>query len=466
MINKGLGILTMAGAAMMLVGCSYIEKNPVYGEHGMIRDRSQDYMQAAGGDRLQIPEHIKARETYEQLQVPDVGVTATRTDGRFEVPRPEFFYADPVSDSVSLARLDGERIIVVDEPIADVWVKILDFWEYNGIDVARTDPRLGIMETDWIRTDAQEYGFVDRWFKRLTLQGLEGPVDNKLRVSIRPDPDDYDRTSIRMSHVAFAASERQEEVNWDQQQMDVSYQSDMMFEMLRYLSRASAPTTAQSLLALQQQQQARPLLGRDSRGNPALRINAPVDEVWDLLDTAIESTALDVGTRDKEGGVFYMSYTTSTPIAETRRRGFMEWLTSEREEIKLSTSFLSNALGFSEEEQAEAIAYSSGDSRLSGRSEEDVAADLSDPNNLANQDGYKIWLGGRVIFVFGGSQRGVYNTESGSFEHTGRYQLKLHRIRTGVIISVLTDQGLDAPAVVAEEILWQIKDQLPSNTAG
>lgn len=452
---------TLVVLALSLTGCGSI-KNPVYGEHGLIRDRSQDYALAESGQRLVIPENIQARETRDLLVVPQVEMTASRSTGRFQVPRPEFFYADPTSDSVNLARLEGERVIFVDEPIADVWNKTLDFWNYHNVRIARTDPRQGIIETDWIRTDGRDYGFVDRWIKRLTLTPMEGPADNKLQVLVRPDPDNYDRTSIRMRHVQFAAGQRPEQIEWDGFQNDIAYQSDMMFELLRYLSRSTAPTTANTLLAMQQQGQTSQL-GRDARGNPALRINTSPDQAWNMVAQAIVDADLDLGSQDQGLGKFYMTYTTTTPFDDTRKMGFFEWLHSDRGEIKLDTGFISSALGFGDSSEQDAISYSSRGARTSAElaGDEDIANDLNDPNNPANQPGYKIWLGGRVIFVFGGGRSGVLNTDTGQYEHVGRYQVVLNRTRTGVIVTVLTDEEIEAPAVVAEEILWQIRDRLP-----
>lgn len=454
---------TLLVLTLSIAGCGSI-KNPVYGEHGVIRDRSQDYELAESTQRLAIPEHIQSRETRDRLIVPDVGMTASRIQGRFEAPRPEFFYADPSSDTVSLQRLEGDRVIVVDEPVTEVWSKVIDFWSYNGIRVDRTDPRQGVIETDWIRTDGREHSLLDRWLRRLTLRQIDGPAENKLRVIVRPDPDDYNRTSIQMRHVQFASGQEPEEVNWDNGLTDVAYQSDMMFEMLRYFSRSSSPTTAQTLLAMQQQRATRTELGKDSRGNPALRITVNADEGWNLVSNALDRTTIDVGLRDQQAGLFYMTHTTSTPVEDTSKRGFFEWLFTDREEITLDSSFISSALGISDSTAKEDIYSSRGALTTTelGQSD-DVVADLNDPNNPANQDGYKIWLGGRVIYVFGGSGRGIFNNQTGEFEHVGRYQLALNRTRVGVVMTVLTDEGIAAPAVIAEEILWQVKDQLPAN---
>ncbi|KAA0875129.1 outer membrane protein assembly factor BamC [Nitrincola tapanii] len=464
MIKYGISACIVTGLALGLIGCNPIKKNPVYGEHGLIRDRSQDYELAEGASRLQVPEHLRAREMREQLVVPDVGVTATRSGERFRVPRPEFFYADPGSETVSLSRLEGQRIIVVDEPIADVWLKMLDFWEYNGVRIARTDPRLGTMESEWIRTDGRDYSFIDRWIKRLTLQGIEGPADNKIRVSVRPDPADYSRTAISLKHAQFPAGQGPEAIDWDGSIADVGFKTDMMFEMLRYLSRATAPSSAQSLLAMEQQRRSQPQLGRDSRGNPALRISADADTAWHLIDAALTSANLDVGTRDQASGTFYMTYTTTTPFDDTKKMGFFEWLHSDRGEIKLDTRIISSALGFDGKETSEVISYTSKGARTTAEllEDDDMAVDLNDPNNLANQEGYKIWFAGRVIYVFGSGRRGIFNTASGEFEHVGRYQVQLSRTRSGVVVTVLTDEGVAAPAIVAEEILWDIREYLPA----
>ncbi|EXJ11488.1 MULTISPECIES: outer membrane protein assembly factor BamC [Nitrincola] len=452
----------MTGTLLLSIGgCSMVEKNPIYGEHAIIRDRSQDYTLAEGGQRLQIPDHIRARPMQDQLTVPDVGLVGTQSQERFQVPRPEFFYSEPGSETVNLQRFDGDRVIIVDEPIADVWQKVVDFWEFNGVNIARKDPRMGTIETEWIRTDGRDYSFMDRWIKRLTLQGLEGPSDNKIRVSVRPDPEDYARTSIRMQHVQFAQGAVPANVDWDASVADISYQSEMMFEMLRYLSRTSAQPTAQSLLALEQRQRSRPQLGRDSRGNPALRISTDAQTAWGLLDAAVDASGFDVGTRDERAGIFYLTYTTSTPFDDTQKMGFFEWLHSDRGDIKLNTNIITNALGLSNDTPEGNVRYSSEGMGAASRSPEEIALDLNDPDNPANQQGYKIWLGGRVLYVFGSGQSGFFNRNTGEVEHTGRYQVKLNRMRQGVMVTVLNDQGIEAPGIVAEEILWQIKDQLP-----
>ncbi len=441
-------------------GCSLIGKNPIYGENGVLKDRNQEYEKAAVGKDLEIPAHIQAKSTQDQFVIPTIGDTASVRTKVFEVPRPEFFYADTGSKAVNLKKLDGQKIIVVDEPIAAVWEKTLDFMKFNGVEIANADAHQGVIESDWIILNGPELSFMDRWIKHLTLQDIPGGSRNKLQVRLRPDPENYQRTSIEMKHAQFPENQAVTDINWDASSQDVGYQSDMMFEMLRYMSKATVKPTERSLLALQQEKSVRPLLGRDSRGNPVMKIDAPIDQSWEMLNAAVERAGIDVGTRNQSIGMFYITYTTSTPVESKKDMGFFEWLFSDREEIKLSTSAISSALGVRTKDE---ISYSSKDAVDAPVLKEGEVQALADPTNPANQKGYKIWFAGRVIYVFGGEKsKGSFNADTNAFEHVGKYQLKMNRTRSGVYVTVRNDEGLAAPAIVAEEILWSIKDNMPA----
>ncbi len=455
-------IVSLSVAGILLSGCSFLDDNPIYGENGIVRDRSQDYELAEKGARLEIPSHLNAKETEETLKVPDISSVATARKGEFIVPRPEFFYAESGSESVSLKRENGEKLIIVDEGITSVWVKLQEFWQFNGIDIAKSDPRQGVMETQWIRHEAKELGFVDSWVKRLTFQDIPGPTKDKLQISLKPVDGDRTRTSVSMQHVRFAEDEQVTNLDWGTQSRDVGYKSDMMFEMLRYLGKATGERSAQTLIAFQEQRRLGTQLGRDSRGNPVLKLDADIDVAWQEISSALDKADMDVGTRDADTGYFYMTYTTATPFENTEEKGFFEWLHSDRGAITLDTSAISAALGADDEEDPQGISYTSGKTAAHFAAAGDTGGDaLNDPMDEANQKGYKIWFAGKPVYVFGGDDSGVYNQSTGKFEHTGQYQLKLIRTRTGVYLSVLTSEAVSAPAIVAEEILWDIKENLP-----
>lgn len=455
-------IISLSIAGILISGCSVLEDNPIYGDNGLVRDRSQDYERAETSNRLAIPEHLKAKQTEDALKVPAISNVATARVRGFIVPRPEFFYAESGSESVSLKRENGDKLIIVDEGITNVWVKLQEFWQFNGIDIAKSDPRQGVMETQWIRHEAKELSFVDSWVKRLTFQDIPGATKDKLKISLKPVEGDLTRTSVSMKHIRFAEDEEITSLDWGAQARDVSYKSDMMFEMLRYLGKATGERSAQTLIAFQEQRRLGTQLGRDSRGNPVLKLDASIDVAWQEISAALDKGDMDVGTRDADTGYFYMTYTTSTAFENNEEKGFFEWLHSDRGAITLDTSAISAALG-GDEDDSEGISYTSGKTAaaFSGEDADASSRALNDPQDLANKKGYKVWFAGKPIYIFGEDELGAFNQSTGKFEHTGKYQLKLIRTRTGIYLSVLTAAGLSAPAIVAEEILWDIKENLP-----
>ena len=82
-----IALLPLAAAVMSIAGCgSY--SNPIYGENGLINDRSQNYEEARATERLELPPSIKARSKAMQdaLEVPSAGQTASQRTSDFEVP--------------------------------------------------------------------------------------------------------------------------------------------------------------------------------------------------------------------------------------------------------------------------------------------------------------------------------------------------------------------------------------------
>ncbi len=444
--------VTSVVAITTISGCSVIDKNPIYGENGIIRDRNQEYETATVAKRLEIPPSLRAKQTNDLLVIPRVGETSSALQSGFEVPRPEFFYADTGSDAVSLKRQGGEKIIVVDEPIDVTWTKVLDFFAYNNIKVANADARDGVIETDWIETNGPEYHAVDRWIKHLTLQNIPEGTQDKIRVTLRPEKDAEQRTAIVMQHAQFSKNEQVDKVDWQQDSADVGYKTDMMFSLLRYMSKASDQSAEQTLLSMQNHQNARPLLGRDSSGNPVLKLEDSADEAWEKVNKAADSAGMDIGTRDQKQGLLYMTYVTTTPI-EKKSQGFFEWMFSDRGDITLNTGTLGALVGVDDE--------GDDDIRYTSKSAEELVQEFGDPEDLSAQDGYKIWLAGRVVYVFNsGSSKGRISKDGDVYQQIGRYQIKLNRTRSGILVSVLDDQGEDADAQVAEEILWDLKDSM------
>lgn len=440
----------------VLSGCESLSDNALYGKDGLIYDRGQQYQQAEVEQPLDIPGSLDASSIRDSLQIPEIPTVASLDeDGEYEVPRPDFFYAEAGNEVVNLAREGKEKYILVEQDPATVWQALMDFWSYNEMSLEISNPQRGLMETAWIEDDQEETGFFTELMRDVTFQNVEGPYKDKLRLLIARD-DEPGRTAIRMQHLRVPVTE-EGPADWSDDSQDLDYKSEMMYSLLHYLNKSTDSSTALAYQRRQQNGGAQGLLGRDSDGNPVLKLTTGVDQAWSWVDEAMADAEMDVGSANRDIGKYYITYTTSTPFNKDQQGGFwgfINWLHGDREKIKLDTDFLTSAMGIEDEDAAEeeAIRYSSKETLP------------QDPDDLSQRDGYKLWLGGRVIYVFGGDDEDVeLNEETGTLEHTGRYQVKLRRHSNGVFVSVLTEEAEQAPSVVAEEILWNIKDHLPTS---
>ncbi len=419
---------------------------------GVIRDRSQDYEVSQTVERLEVPADLNSDPMREMLVVPDIGTAAIRTDREFEVPRPDFFYAEAGNDVVNLNRTDSGKLIVVDEPVEQVWKEVEAFWAYNGIGVEVSDTHRGYIETEWITDENTRPGFFSRMLSSITFSEVAGPYRDKLRAVVRPvEEGSPGQTSITLQHLR--APESRADADWQADGEDVSYKSEMMYDLLHYLSKSTEKSTAKALQA-RNRGSSRAFLGRDSAGHPVLKLTSDIDRSWEMLSQALTAAEVDVGSADRELGKYYITYETTVPV-EAPKDGtisdFFAWLHGDREELTFDTSGIAAAMGI-ESEDENAIKYSS--KKVQPKTEQEV---------LQEADGYKIWLAGRVIYVFGDVNPAVKQTEQdGIITYAGRFQIQLTRRSSGVYVSVLDELAQHAPAPLAEDLLWSIKENLPA----
>lgn len=442
---------------LLLAGCD----NFLVGKEGLIRDRSGEYEQAASIEPLKLPQGMEARPRHSVLEVPEIGSAAVEPEGEFSVPRPSFFYAETGNRRVNLAREpagDGQsRLILVEEPLDAVREKVREFWAYNDIELAREVPEQGIMETQWIPDPATEPGFLSSLLARMAVTSTDGRYYDRVRILLQ-ETESGDKTAIRLRHLR--SRKKAEAPEWDNESEDISYKSEIMYDLLRFLGKQSDAASARAY-ARSQQEGARAYLGRNARGLPVLKLTADVDTAWKLLDDALRASAIDLGSSNRRVGKFYITHV--APQVEEQDTGFssigefFSWLHGEREDVTLDTDGLSAALGMSTDAKDPEIRYSS-------RSASAAQAGLTEQERRQASDGYKIWLGDRVIYVFGGTdpEESLRKDEAtGEILSRRPYQLQLLRRSSGVFVRVLTAEGEPASGPAAEDLLWTLKEHLP-----
>ncbi|MEH6445805.1 MAG: outer membrane protein assembly factor BamC, partial [Oceanospirillaceae bacterium] len=317
-------------------------------------------------------------------------------------------------------------------------------------------PKQGTIESDWIVVKADQIGVVDSWLKKLTFQNIKGDNKNKIQIKLTTDKKNLGRTIISMAHVRYSVDQQVDKVNWASEANNISYKTDMLYELLRFMSKTTSSAQSNTLLASnfkRSQRVGAVLFGRNANGKPALKISGSLDNTWSLVANSLDANQIDVGTQDRATSTFYLTFTSLTPL-QKNDQSFLDWLHGDRGPITLSS------FGFSDEANAASdknISYSS-----KGQTESNEELAFTDPNHPANQAGFKVWLAGKVIYNFNrGFNKGFFNADTNMYQTTAGYQLKLTHRGAATFITVMDKQGKEAATIPAEELLWRIKDSIP-----
>ena len=441
----------------LLAGCSSLSDNALYGESGLIHDRSKEYQQAEKSQRLKIPAHLQAKQTQDTMDIPQRQLAEAAPIEN--IKRPEYFYADSGTQTVNFKQEGSVKVLIVDAPINAIWPKAQQFMEFNNLGISNIDSKQGAIESDWITVKADQSSVVDTWFKKLTFQNVKGDNKNKIRIQLKRDAKDSQRTVISMAHVRYPIDQPVDSVDWTNESQNLSYKTDMLYELLRFMSKATNGSLNNGLLASsfkRQQRDGTVLFGRNANGKPALKISGSMNNAWSLVDRSLVTSSIDVGTKDRKAGTFYLTFTSLSPREEDNR-SFLEWLHGDRGPLTFSSLGFGSVDDKGLDSAGNDVSYSA-----IGQVSSSKEIGLSDPEHPANQEGFKVWLGGKVVYNFNkGFNKGFFNSITNMYELTAGYRLRLTHRGNATFITVLDRKGLEAPSVPAEELLWVIKDSIP-----
>jgi len=136
----------IAITAMVIVGCS-----------SSAEVRRQKYLDADYYTRLEMPPNLTSPPTSQQLSVPKPTDAAmkkfkedTKNIGKPGAKAPAAGPVLPPLKGVQLKTEAGMSWLEVDSAPQQVWPKLGKFFSEEGIPVVKSEPALGIIETDWV----------------------------------------------------------------------------------------------------------------------------------------------------------------------------------------------------------------------------------------------------------------------------------------------------------------------------
>lgn len=324
--------LILSLAVFALSACSS------YNVDNVLPDKSVEYKRETQAERnLEIPPDLTSDRINDRMSVPDNfgGVSTSYseyvTDRRLRGVDGTRRVADgsvlPELKDLEIRRDGDLRWLWINAPVEEVWQRITDFWQDNGILLVEQDPTVGIMRTSWLENRAEIKRDIITDSIRRVFDGLyEVGTRDQYRVRLERAPNDT--TELYLTHfgmeeqVVAEAGGKVENTVWQPRARDPQLEAEMLRRIMVFLGAADERARAQ-LAARGESDAPRSQLINTTRG-VELRISDQFSRAWRLVGLALDRVGFAVEDRDRSAGIYYVRY--NDPSREEADEGWLSGL--------------------------------------------------------------------------------------------------------------------------------------------
>lgn len=336
MSRKTIVAATLMSVVLVLQGCS--------GFRSMLNgDNSVDYKSVVQTDPLSIPPDLTQAASDPRYRAPASGTT---TFSQFQQAGQAS--AKGVSSSQSSVlptrpdmrvMRDGElRWLVVDMPADKVFSLTADFWVESGFALDVTDPKAGLMITNWAENRAK---IPESFIRDMLGKVLEGLWDSGTRdkFSTRIERISNNRTEIYISHKHMEeknnTTQGQVDVRWMNGKEDPGLNAAMIARLMVFLGEDV--DGARKKMGQAQSAKEDTKVTTPEGDKSALIIAESFDRAWRRIGVALDSGNFAVDDRDRASGDFYVRYVDTDTGLKREEPGFFSRLFGAKDPAKAPT---------------------------------------------------------------------------------------------------------------------------------
>jgi outer membrane protein assembly factor BamC len=274
--------------SVSLSGCGVF-----FGDDGVFRNRENDYLKADSLPPLVLPAGTNKEAMGELYPIPpissaDFGYDATASD--YDVPRPMPLSANMLQDSVKIQRIGEKSWILVNAAPGELWPRIRNFLNENGLSATRADLKQGIIETGWLqfKTDLNSHD-------KYRLQIDQG---------IQPET-----SEIHITHVNVqSATKPTQDPEWPSKSMNAEREKWLMDDLSANLASDSTEGgTSMMAQAIGGNVAAKATLGM-YRNEPVMTLKLDKTRTMATLAYAAKRDGFQLFESDADTGMFYVHY--------------------------------------------------------------------------------------------------------------------------------------------------------------
>ena len=320
-----------------------------------------DYKGAGRSKPLEVPPDLTAAPVSDAYAIPgNTSYSSYSQAQESQEAAVEKVLTNP--DGVRLEKTAGQSWLVVNAPAEKVWPVIREFWAEQGFAVRSEDPKIGVMETEWINADAIKKDDTGNFGEKFDkwLDSLSGTADKK-KFRTRLDRGEVaNTTEIYMTHrsVNGAPDDGKNRVKTQLGEIDTGYRADakkivpqdardaeLDAELLRRLmvklgveEQKSKAVIAQAVITKHAD------LVKEADGSSTLMLTDSYDRAWRRVGLALDRIGFIVVDKDRSEGTFFVRYTDmdvdGTP---KKKKGLLDrmkfWSSDDKEPVDTETEY-------------------------------------------------------------------------------------------------------------------------------
>lgn len=307
-------------------------------------DNTPDYKGAGRSRPLEVPPDLTANATSDAYSIP--GSTSYSSYSQAQEGQDagvEKVLTSP--EGVRLERAGAQRWLVVNAPAEKVWPVIREFWIDQGFAVRSENAQLGVMETEWIDSDAIKKDDSGNFGKKFDkwLDKLSGFADKKKFKTRLDRGNEPNTTEIYMTHrsVSGAPDDGKNRVQTQLGEIDTGYRAgpktavaedarddELDAELLRRLmvklgieEQRSKSIMAEAVVLKRAE------VVKEADGSATLMLNDPFDRAWRRVGLALDRVGFVIDDKDRTNGVFFVRYAdVDIDDAPQKKKGLLESL--------------------------------------------------------------------------------------------------------------------------------------------
>ena len=297
------GARVVAISSLTLFGLCSLSGCGLFGqERAVFASTKDDYLDAKTAPvALVVPEDLDPSAVRDSWPIPDIQLRPMQKVFPEKAPMPTGIWGREDDNSIRIKKLGERRWIVVGETPDQVWPVVKQFLADNGVGIAGQRAEEGIIFSEALDVENEDYADVVRTALRNTRRdagnfaGLD-QIIFRVEQGIRRGS-----AEVHVRHVSETASV--DKSDWPEKSTAVAIEAEVVNELGAYFAAGLAQPSV-SIVGRQISTGTKAAVVRDDKGYPVLHLNVDFDRAWATVGQALERSEMNVTALHRDEGYF------------------------------------------------------------------------------------------------------------------------------------------------------------------